>query len=178
MGIWLLFLSCLGVITYDESILKINETRHIEVAAVGLPIQKAEWRDPPNVRVCATSEVSLTRTSRAVEYWRRLGYSFGTIKKDPLSMCMNPAAGEIIITLPETGFSDAHIASTRLYTHTYSGDILKAKIFILPKHARKDRVLEHEFGHALGWSHYRQRYHIMHPSWQYGGFDSYGVRKR
>lgn len=173
-----MFLSCLGITTHEESILKVNETRHVEVMAIGRPIQKAQWYTPPNIRVCATSEVSLSRTTQAIDYWKRLGYKFGTIRKDPFSMCMNPARGEIIITLPESGFADTHMASTRLYTHTSTGEILKAKIFILPKHARKDRVLEHEFGHALGWSHYRQRHHIMHPSWQYGGFDSYGVRKR
>ena len=48
---------------------------------------------------------------------------------------------------------------------------------MLPHNAHKDRVLEHEIGHALGWQHYRQRYHIMHPEWRYGGYDSYGIRK-
>ena len=91
---------------------------------------------------------------------------------------MTPKHGEIIITIPEGGFSSTHMAATRLYTAQTSGDIVRAKIQILPHNARKDRVLEHELGHALGWSHYRQRYHIMHPTWKDGGYDSYGLHKR
>ena len=120
----------------------------------------------------------MSRVYNAVEYWSRLGYEFGIVKKDNFSMCMNPKMGEIIITLPESGFANSNMASTRLYTDTTTGAIVKAKIFVLPKYARKDRVLEHEFGHALGWLHYRQRYHIMHPIWYYGGFDSYGIRQK
>ena len=130
------------------------------------------------MRVCTNSGVSVTRTTHALSYWEKNGYNFGVVKGDPFSMCMTPKHGEILITLPEGGFDTSHLASTRLYTEIETGHIVRAKIHILPKNARKDRVLEHEIGHALGWAHYRQRYHIMHPTWFYGGYDSYGIRKR
>jgi predicted Zn-dependent protease len=91
---------------------------------------------------------------------------------------MNPKDGEIIITLPESGFSDKHLASTRIYTHKETGHIVKAKIQMLPKNAKKERVLEHEIGHALGWYHYPQRYHMMHPNWRLGGYERRGLQKR
>ena len=53
--------------------------------------------------------------------------------KDYVIDCMNPRYGEIIITLPEGGFSAHHMASTRLYTSNRTGKIVMAKIFILPK---------------------------------------------
>ena len=149
-----------------------------ELKALGKPQRSAEWEKPPTVRVCTNSGVSLNRTNRAVKYWERLGYEFGEISGDPFSMCMTPKHGEILITLPDSTFSNAHMASTRLYTHTMSGKIVRAKIYILPTNARKNRVLEHELGHALGWYHYKQRYHMMHPNWWRGGYDSYGIRKR
>ena len=166
------------MVVHENAILKTNQSHSVEVFALGKPERKTKWEEPPNIRVCATSEVSLSRVDRAVRYWNRLGYDFGLVRKDYLSTCMNPRWGEIIITLPEAGFASSHMAATRLYTSNATGDIVKAKIFILPKNARKDRVLEHELGHALGWSHYRQRYHIMHPNWHYGGYDSYGLRQK
>ena len=149
-----------------------------ETMAIGKPNQKATWGTPPAIRVCTDSGVSVSRTTRAIKYWERLGYEFGGIVGDPFSMCMTPKPGEVLITIPDRGFSGTHMAATRLYTDMASGEIVRAKIQILPHNAAKDRVLEHEIGHALGWEHYPQRYHIMHPTWKYGGYDSYGVRKR
>ena len=119
----------------------------------------------------------MIRAIRAVRFWESLGYNFGGATTDSDPSCMSPRYGEIIITLPESGFADKHLAATRIYTHNKTGAIVKASIFILPVYARKERVLEHEIGHALGWSHYNQKYHIMHPSWEYGGYEKYGLKK-
>jgi len=151
----------------------------MDTFVVGKPQRTAEW-DPkviPSVRVCASTEVSYSRISQAVRYWENAGYKFDGIRKDPLSTCMNARFGEIIITIPESGFADHHMASTRVYTRTSTGEIIKAKIQILPRNARKSRVLEHELGHALGWAHYRQKLHIMHPNWFLGGYDRSGISK-
>lgn len=178
MGLLLLcILSCLAPATYEYSILKTTTDVVIDTAALGKPQQKAKWKDNPRIRICATSEVPLYRATQAARYWESVGYTFKDIRKDHLSTCMNPRPGEIIITLPEVGFADSHMASTRIYTHKETGDIVKAKIHILPKHAKKNRVLEHELGHALGWMHYRQKFHIMHPNWHQGGYDHRGIRK-
>ena len=71
-----------------------------------------------------------------------------------------------------------NMAATKLYTEKSTGHIAKAMISIYPKYERKERVLEHEIGHALGWSHYNKKFHIMNPSWQEGGYDHAGLRKR
>ena len=38
--------------------------------------------------------------------------------------------------------------------------------------------LEHELGHALGWKHYPQSMHIMHPQWEKGGYDNSGMKNK
>jgi hypothetical protein len=180
MGIILLILSlgCLSSATQEQFLLKINSFT-METFAVGKPQRNAYW-DPrvmPSIRVCASTGISYSRISQAARYWEKAGYSFDGIRKDPLSTCMNARFGEIIITIPESGFADRHMASTRIYTRTKTGEIIKAKIQILPMNARKPRVLEHELGHALGWMHYRQKFHIMHPTWFLGGYDRNGLSK-
>ena len=137
-----------------------------EVFVIGKPKQKAKWQTTPSIRVCTDTQVSEHRIKYAIRYWQNYGYEFDGITMDDSPNCKNPNYGEILITLPETGFSDSHMASTRLLTHRERGDIIKVKIHILPKYANKKRVLEHELGHALGWAHYPLKLHIMHPTWQ------------
>jgi hypothetical protein len=171
-------LSCAHFTAYEYPMLRVSAPGVADTFVIGKPQQKAEWEIEPTIRLCASTEILSSRLKKAISYWESAGYSFGEVTKDPFSTCMNARFGEIIITLPESGFSDMHMASTRIYTDNRTGAIVKAKICILPKNGRKDRVLEHEIGHALGWSHYPQRLHIMHPNWYLGGYDTTGIRKR
>ncbi len=174
----LALLSCAAPSEHEHEypILKVS-SGPTEVFVIGPPQQKAHWSIEPSIRVCAAAEVSIYRVSQATRFWNVLGYKFDGIFSDSSPSCMNPRYGEILITLPETGFSGSHMASTRTYTDIKTGDIVKAKIHILPKYAKRPRVLEHEFGHALGWAHYHQKFHIMHPTWQLGGLGTEGLRK-
>jgi len=117
------------------------------------------------------------RVQRAIRFWEMLGYEFDGVVVDPAVNCAEPRYGEIIITLPEGNMNPSHIGATRIYTEKLSGHIAKVKVFIYPKYAARDRVMEHELGHALGWTHYRQKFHIMHPTWQEGGYNRSGLRK-
>ena len=176
MGLFLLYLlSCMA--TQQYSILKVNHSEVLETAIVGPPIQKAQWKEPPLIRICKTTGIDLFRVQKAIKYWEMLGYEFGNIKVDYDAACMEPRHGEIIITLPDGNINNEHIAATRIYTEKIRGNIAKAKIFIFPKYARRERVIEHELGHALGWQHYKQKFHIMHPDWLSGGYGHSGLRK-
>ena len=175
--VWFLFvlLSCIAGDDLSYRVYPID--RKMEAFAIGEPYQKSSWLVRPSLRICADTKVTTLRVSHAVRYWEKLGYKFGGITTDHSPLCMNARFGEILITLPESGFGGAHIASTKIYTKIDNNTIIKAKIFIMPKHSKKERVIEHEIGHALGWSHYNQKFHMMHPNWFMGGYNSKGLRK-
>ena len=149
----------------------------IEAFVIGSPLQKAEWEKPPRVRICAETEIPVYKVSKALSYWESLGYQFGPVTTDHSAVCTGPYRGEIVLMLPDAGFDTKKIASTSLYTHTINKDIVMAKINITPSSARKERVIEHEIGHALGWAHYNQKFHMMNSNWFFGGYDSKGLRK-
>tara|TARA_Y100000592_G_scaffold100924_1_gene183755 strand:- start:2379 stop:2912 length:534 start_codon:yes stop_codon:yes gene_type:complete len=150
----------------------------VEVFVIGSPHKKADWKMKPDVRVCADTRVSAFRINHAISYWKKLGYDFGSIKIDNSPTCMRVYLGEILITLPDSSLKNSQIAATRIYSRTKTNEIIKAKIFIMPKDSRKSRVLEHEIGHALGWSHYNKKFHIMHSNWMLGGVDAYGLENK
>ncbi len=135
------------------------------------------WNMKPGVTVCSNSGAESFRVSQAIKYWERLGYAFDYIRYDSSIACGEPRYGEIIITLPDQGFNFGdHLASTRITISNKTKEIVKAKIFMFPKTANKERVLEHEIGHALGWPHINQPYHIMNSNWHTGGHNSSGLK--
>jgi len=172
----LLFLLC-GFTVYGDIVREVLISHTYETKVFGKPRQEHKWNIKPVIRICADTNVSVVRVDKAIQYWEKLGYRFDGIYKSYTPMCFEPRYGEILISIPDVGFDGEHMAATRLYTSTKTKEIIKAKIFILPKNASKERVLEHEIGHALGWKHYHQRYHMMHPSWKDGGYDSEGLEK-
>jgi len=174
---WLLFAVFSCMMSHDFLYEKYPVNQKVQVFVIGDPHKKASWTVTPTVRICGATEVSTFRVAIALKYWEKLGYRFSDIATDPSPVCMDAKYGEILVTLPEAGFGGGQIASTKIYTHIKNNDIVKAKIFIMPRHAKKERVLEHEIGHALGWSHYNQKFHMMHPNWLLGGYASKGLRK-
>jgi len=135
----------------------------------------------PSIRICKSSGVTEARLNKALDYWRRLGYSFGQIITDEGSIiCANGGArGEITILLVTNDLPlEGNLALTKTHFYKESKEIIKSQIFIHSFAAKKERVLEHEIGHALGWSHFNRRYHLMHHDYRSGGYDSHGLTKR
>tara|TARA_Y100001963_G_C6757000_1_gene437434 strand:+ start:369 stop:902 length:534 start_codon:yes stop_codon:yes gene_type:complete len=167
------FLSC--IVTGDHSY-AYNINAPIQTFVVGQPYKNASWRHPPEIRVCSDTKVTAFRINHAVSYWQKLGYKFGSVSVDNSINCTKAYYGEILITLPDSSFDNTKIASTRIYSKISTDEIVKAKIFIMPKDSKKARVLEHEIGHALGWAHYNKKFHIMHSNWIMGGLDASGLQ--
>jgi predicted Zn-dependent protease len=145
------------------------------------PALTGYWLEPPNIKIC-DRVVSISKAQRAIRFWERLGYQFGEITHETNIMNCRPTAGkigEIVIQLPTARISmDDNLALTKTYRETTTNINLRAEIFITPFAAEKLLTLEHEIGHALGWSHVNSSYHLMNPEWRHIGHNSRGLHHR
>ena len=139
--------------------------------------QLAEWKSPPTVRVCSDAPVSKYEVQRALEFWENLGYEFGTTLWDDESRWCTGSTylGSITIMANKQFLGEEILALTR--RHTYNLIITGARIEISDRGINQPLLLEHEFGHALGWPHYKIEDHIMHPILQKSGTDVFGLEK-
>tara|TARA_R110002020_G_scaffold44161_5_gene127583 strand:+ start:1750 stop:2289 length:540 start_codon:yes stop_codon:yes gene_type:complete len=147
------------------------------------PHRSGEWITTPDIIICDSGTVSVGRALKALEYWKKLGYNFGTVRKAPRHdyNCAKgvPAPHQIMIDIPSQHFAfGKHIGTTKTWTLSKTGEIFKAKIEIVSGWGNSERVLEHEMGHALGWGDNSQTGHIMNGSWSLGGLNSRGLKRR
>jgi hypothetical protein len=143
--------------------------------------QEGKWMRAPDILICHRGPVTITRVDRALRYWSRLGYTFGTVSEalPDNKKCLENGAGygTITIDIPSQGFRfGTHLGSTKAWRYTASDEIFKARVEIIPAWGKSERILEHEIGHALGWRDVNSIGHIMHQAWSSGGFDSTGVK--
>ena len=155
-----------------------TEPKHEDVISRS-PKAYYRWKEIPEVRVCKSAPVSRSRVEKALRFWRNLGYEFdGPFFDDESAWCIGERdIGVITIDIIGQDFKEPNMAMTRVYHDTRYAKIVGAQIQIKKSQAGKDRVLEHEIGHALGWKHHPRRFHIMHPDWKEGGWDTKGLRK-
>ena len=171
----LLLFSCISTTIYPLHVYTANT---YEVFALGKPRQTGTWKIPPLVKVCKELNISRTRVQIALAYWKNIGYDFHDVLYNydsPECFGVNYGSG-IIITGGNQDLPEDLLAVTRTSVNTVTGHIVKSKIFIRQQHVNRPRVLEHEIGHALGWKHYPQYMHIMHPQWESGGYDNRHLR--
>ena len=149
-----------------------------------VPTLEGKWEMIPAVYVCPNAPVSRVRVERAMNIWKRQGFeTAGPFMNSTIPACLKGtySFGNIVIDLNGQNFPDqphAKAAATWTYFDKATHEVLGARIEIKEKWADKERVLEHEFGHAFGWKHYARRYHLMHPVHDIGGWDMTGLRNK
>jgi len=156
------------------------EPQQVMFGPASYPDITSYWAIKPVVKVCKVLSISKSRVVKALSYWKRLGYEFEEVvyNDESMSCAGRPLFGEIIITIPDQGFDYSKIAITRRAVNKNLNMIIYAEIFLQEKETTKERVLEHEFGHAFGWNHTYRRYHLMNEMWERGGHDSLGIDNR
>jgi hypothetical protein len=108
-----------------------------------------------------------------MKYWEDLGYQFLMVWDD--FQCFGASIpGSITIDVASQNINSGAAANTIQRYDKKTKELRNAEIGVLLK---KERVLEHELGHALGWGHLKINDHIMHPNLSLGGWDSAGLKK-
>ena len=145
-------------------------------------VQAGKWKRIPTVVLCEHAPVDIKGVRKAINWWNSYGYMFyrsiylrGSRADE---VCRDPdPTGYITINLvtQETFEPGDNLAITHFYIDNDTHEIRWAKIYL--KSQVKERVLEHEFGHALGWMHTKKIGHLMHETLIRGGWGAEGLRK-
>lgn len=127
--------------------------------------QPCQWKYPPIVLNCSGSEIEESTIKRAIEFWADKGeeiyfYEYnrlGSICKD-----VDLISGFIVLKTQEgEDLESGVLASTKRSSRL--GIIQSATIVFKPGTHNFILLLEHELGHAFGYSHRKIPGHIMHP---------------
>jgi len=135
------------------------------------------WTVPPNIIIC-DRVATVSRVTRAVTFWKRMGYEFGNIKHatDHASCNRDYEHGSIRIMLPDSSRNMSNeLAITLTSRIEVTHEAVSADIIIHSFAVGKELVLEHEIGHALGWYHINSTGHIMNPEYRFIGHRTAGV---
>lgn len=161
---------------------KINNDRDVSVGeevSSHEPDLIASWRTTPWVKICPDSPARIERVRSALKFWKNLGYMIGSISFDHGTICFTNSTpfGAITVEMNGSSMKEQHSGQTALYYDPNTREAIGARVYIRNTTATWDRVLEHEFGHSLGWGHLNRRSHIMNPAHDRGGFDNFGLAR-
>jgi hypothetical protein len=167
---------------YETNVVEIEELPYVEVISLlREPVRKGSWEITPTVFVCRKTPITRGRVYQAMRMWQRLGYELeGPFMNSEIPECTGESEfswGNIVIELRGQDFPEDKLAVTRTYRRVEDDTIVGAVIQIQNFASEKERTIEHELGHALGWQHFNRKNHMMNAIHQLGGWDTYGLRR-
>lgn len=123
----------------------------------------AQWKQDPFIVICPSSKVDAYRVSLAVQWWENKGYSIAGYHFDEDAVvCSQGRFVEGIIFIRDKRHIEPEIyAETSRFSVAF--EVKSAEINLPNKNRFLSNLLEHELGHALGFSHVEAEGHIMNP---------------
>ena len=136
----------------------------------------ALWDTKPLVKVCMFAPVTKKEVQEAMAWWDERGYAFEGVIYDAFCYT-NVLPGHIVIDVHNQishRYNPDNLGNTFTMYDKETKEIQAASIYL---GEMRTRVLVHELGHALGWSHVKRIGHIMHPQWEHGGWNDDFLKK-
>ena len=127
--------------------------------------QPCKWKYPPIVLNCSGNKIEEATIKRAVDYWSQQGeeiYFYEYKRLESICKDVDLLSGFIVLKTQEKEELEQNVlASTKRSARL--GVIQSATIVFKPGTHNFILLLEHELGHAFGYSHRKIPGHIMHP---------------
>ena len=130
------------------------------------------WTNPPTVVICRDAPVKEEDVRKALSWWTARGHRFGSVIPDSIhyGCIFGSEDGYITIRLvSDSAYNEEYLATTSMRHDNQTREMVSASIKL--KGAVRERVLEHEVGHAPGFLHYNDPGHLMHRELERGGWD-------
>lgn len=165
----------------EATTIQLQEYSAAELSADFIVSRIGEWGSVPNIRICKNAPVTEEQVRKAIEWWSVRGYRFGEVTPDTVDFgCLfGEQSGSILIELASgESYDEKYIATTLIYHTLLDEDVENIEVFsarIRMKGDIRERVLEHELGHALGFLHYNRTGHLMNEEWLFGGWNDRGL---
>jgi len=120
--------------------------------------------DEPIVLNCYGPEFEESYLKEPLRYWSEKGYSVAFVQQEKIGdLCNSDFIDGFIILKKQSFYDGSTIAVTK--RRVSLGRVRAATIYFNPGSYRLDYVIEHEFGHAFGFTHLPEEGHIMHPDY-------------
>jgi hypothetical protein len=155
-------------------------TPPIAIDALGnsLPKKPLYWNMTPSIIICDYAPVDRESVALAIKWWKDIGYNFYGPYTDAYhkQKCFaNRPMGYVLITLVDgKSYNHSSLATTNIYSDKNNNEILWS-VIMLKQGLVKERVLEHEIGHAIGWMHTNKKGNMMNHRLLNGGWSSEGL---
>ena len=168
-----MFLSLLAF-THANEVKDTYDVRKNKIEKYSIPY--ALWDMKPLVKVCMFAPVTKKEVLEAMAWWEERGYAFDGVIYDAFCYT-NVLPGHIVIDVHNQvshRYNPNNLGNTFTMYNEETKEIQAASIYL---GEMRTRVLVHELGHALGWSHVKRIGHIMHPQWEHGGWKDDFLKK-
>ena len=123
------------------------------------------WDSPPIIANCYGEDFNELYIVRGVDFWVMRDQRIGFILDDPPnSVCEHDFLDGFILLKKGVMRDDSTLAYTK--RKVLFGKIRASTIYFGPGSFKLDLIVEHELGHAFGYSHVVKEGHIMHPQYE------------